>query len=72
MSYEVTIKEVPDVLVASIRTRATMATVGKEIEEAFARLAGFVEPVGFGTGMPGVVMYDEPRVASTTRWTSRS
>jgi effector-binding domain-containing protein len=60
MSYEVTIKEVPDVLVASIRTRVPMVTVGKEIEEAFARLAGFVMPVGFGTGMPGVVMYEKP------------
>ena len=60
MSNDVQIKEVPAVLVASIRLRASIATVGKEIQEAFARLADVIEPVGFGEGLPGIVTHEKP------------
>lgn len=60
MSFDVTIKEVPDVLVASIRTHATLKNVGNEVHDAFERLAGFVIPVGSGEGMPGIVTHEQP------------
>lgn len=66
MAYEVTVKEVPDVLVASVRRRASMATVGKEVPEAFHELAEAVASVGFGEGMPGVVYLSE--VGPETEW----
>lgn len=66
MSYEVQVKEVPDLLVASVRRRASMATVGKETPEAFRELAEAVAPVGFGDGMPGVVYLGE--VGPDTEW----
>jgi effector-binding domain-containing protein len=57
---DVQLKEVPPVLVASTRVRASIATVGKEIQEAFARLAEVIQPVGFGEGMPGIITYEKP------------
>ncbi|HZD16870.1 MAG TPA: GyrI-like domain-containing protein [Actinomycetota bacterium] len=66
MSYEIQVKEVPDVLVASVRRRASMATVGKETPEAFLELMEAVGPVGYGEGMPGVVYLGE--VAPDTDW----
>lgn len=66
MSYEIRIKEVPDQLVASVRRRASMASVGKEVPEAFRELSEAVAPVGFGTGMPGVTYLGE--VSPQTEW----
>ncbi len=66
MAYEVTLKEVPDMLVASVRRRASMATVGKETPEAFHELAEAVIPVGFGDGMPGIIYFG--KVGPETEW----
>jgi effector-binding domain-containing protein len=64
MTYEVQVKDVPAMLVASIRTRASLATVGKEIQEAFARLGEVVSLVGFGDGMPGMITHEMPAEGS--------
>jgi effector-binding domain-containing protein len=64
MTYEVQVKDVPAMLVASIRTRASLATVGKEIQEAFARLGEVVGRVGFGDGMPGMITHEMPAEGS--------
>jgi effector-binding domain-containing protein len=53
-------EDVPAMLVASIRTGASLATVGKEIQEAFARLGEVVGLVGFGDGMPGMITHEMP------------
>lgn len=53
--YEVREKEVPQMLVASVTRTASIATIGKEIQEAFATLMGVIGPIGFGQGMPGTV-----------------
>jgi effector-binding domain-containing protein len=58
MTIEVEVKDVADVLVASVTRRVSLATVGKEIREGFATLARAVERIGFGEGMPGVVYHD--------------
>ncbi|HET6713844.1 MAG TPA: GyrI-like domain-containing protein [Actinomycetota bacterium] len=65
MLYDVTIKEEPDELVASIRTRIRPERIGDVIPDAFERLMGCVGPVGYGNGMPGIVMHEmrEPEVA---------
>ena len=65
MPYNVTIKEEPDELVASIRTRIRPERIGDVIPDAFERLMGCVGPVGYGNGMPGIVMHEirEPEVA---------
>lgn len=47
-------------LVASIRTRASLATVGKEIQTAFERLGEVVGRVGLGDGMPGIITHEMP------------
>jgi effector-binding domain-containing protein len=60
MAYDVSVKNVPEVLVASIRTHADIAIIGKEVQAAFERLGGFVASVGFGDGMPGVVTHAMP------------
>ncbi|HEX6230901.1 MAG TPA: GyrI-like domain-containing protein [Actinomycetota bacterium] len=69
MSYEVQVKEVPGLLVASVMRRASMATVGKEVPEAFRELAEAVTPIGFGDGMPGVEYLGE--VGPETEWDMR-
>ena len=66
MSYEIEIKEIPDHLVASVRRRASIANVGKEVPEAFHELMEAVGPVGYGDGMPGVVYCGE--VGPETEW----
>ena len=58
MPYEVMIKEEPDELVASIRQRVAPDHIGEMIPEAFERLMACVEPVGYGEGMPGLVMHE--------------
>ena len=65
MPYDVTIKEEPDELVASIRTRIRPERIGEVIPDAFERLMACVGPVGYGDGMPGIVMHEirEPEVA---------
>jgi effector-binding domain-containing protein len=65
MPYEVMIKEEPDELVASIRTRIRPERIGDVIPDAFERLMACVGPVGYGEGMPGIVMHEmrEPEVA---------
>ncbi|MGZ4124924.1 MAG: GyrI-like domain-containing protein [Actinomycetota bacterium] len=55
MTYEVREKDVPEMLVASVTRTASVATIGKEIQEAFATLMEAIGPVGFGRGMPGTV-----------------
>ena len=65
MPYDVMIKEEPDELVASIRTRIRPERIGEVIPDAFERLMACVGPVGYGDGMPGIVMHEirEPEVA---------
>jgi AraC family transcriptional regulator len=65
MSYDVMLKEEPDELVASIRTRIRPESIGEQIPDAFRRLMACVGPVGYGEGMPGIVMHEmrEPDVA---------
>ncbi|MGZ8582935.1 MAG: GyrI-like domain-containing protein [Actinomycetota bacterium] len=65
MPYDVMIKEEPDELVASIRTRIRPERIGDVIPDAFERLMACVGPVGYGEGMPGIVMHEmrEPEVA---------
>lgn len=58
MSYDVMIKEEPDELVASIRTRIRPDRIGDVVPDAFQRLTACVEPVGYGAGMPGIVMHE--------------
>jgi effector-binding domain-containing protein len=58
MPYEVVVKEEPELLVASVTRYASLATIGKEIEEGFGALMGAVGPIGYGRGMPGVVYHD--------------
>lgn len=66
MSYEIRVKEVPDHLVASVRRRVSMVTIGKETPEAFHELADAVATVGFGPGMPGVEYLGD--VGPDTEW----
>ena len=58
MAYDVTIKEEPSELVASIRRRIASERIGEVIPEAFGRLARCVEEVGYGHGMPGIVLHE--------------
>ncbi len=58
MPYEVRVKEVPEMLVASTTRQASLATIGKEVQEGFMTLMQAIGPVGFGPGMPGVVYHD--------------
>jgi effector-binding domain-containing protein len=55
MTYEVREKDVPEMLVASVTRTASLATIGKEIQEALATLMEAIGPVGFGAGMPGTI-----------------
>jgi effector-binding domain-containing protein len=55
MAYEVREKDVPEMLVASVTRSASVATIGKEIQEAFSSLMTAIAPIGFGQGMPGTV-----------------
>ena len=66
MRYDIQVKEVPDQLVASVHRRASLATVGKEIPEAFHELSEALSPVGFGPGMPGVEYLGDVR--PETEW----
>lgn len=65
MPYDVMLKEEPDELVASIRTRIRPAAIGEVIPDAFRRLMACVGPIGYGDGMPGIVMHEmrEPDLA---------
>lgn len=58
MPYDVMIKEEPDELVASIRRRITPERIPDMIPDSFERLMECVGPVGFGEGMPGIVMHE--------------
>jgi effector-binding domain-containing protein len=58
MAYDVQVKEVPDELVASIRSHVSMATIGDEIGRAFSRLAEVIDPVGYGDGPPGLITHE--------------
>jgi effector-binding domain-containing protein len=58
MLYDVQEKAAPQMLVASVTRTASTATIGKEIQEAFATLMAAVGPVGYGDGMPGVICYE--------------
>ncbi len=55
MTTDVTIKEVPDELVASIRERIDLAEAGARIPDAFRRLWDCAEQAGHGEGTPGMV-----------------
>jgi effector-binding domain-containing protein len=65
MAFDVLIKEEPDELVASIRSRIAPERIGEVIPDSFERLMACVGPVGYGRGMPGIVMHEmrEPEVA---------
>jgi effector-binding domain-containing protein len=58
MFYDVMIKEEPDELVASIRQRIVPDRIPDVIPYAFERLMECVGPVGYGDGMPGIVMHE--------------
>ena len=60
MTYEVSVKEVPQQLVAQTTVRASSATIGKEIEEAFHRLWEVASEIGHGQGYPGVTAMGVP------------
>jgi effector-binding domain-containing protein len=55
MAYEVSEKDVPEMLVASVTRTASITTIGKEVQEAFATLMEAIAPIGFGDGMPGTI-----------------
>jgi effector-binding domain-containing protein len=65
MTYDVMIKEEPDELVASIRRRIAPEQISEVIPDAFEHLMTAVGPVGYGDGMPGIVMHEmrPPEVA---------
>jgi effector-binding domain-containing protein len=54
-AYGVQEKDVPEMLVVSVTRTASVETIGKEIQEAFASLMAAIAPIGFGTGMPGTI-----------------
>jgi effector-binding domain-containing protein len=58
MPYDVMVKEEPEELVASIRWQVEPDRLGEVIPEAFGRLMACVGPVGYGQGMPGLVMHE--------------
>ena len=58
MRYDVMIKEEEDELVASIRSRIAPERIGSVIPDAFERLMACVGPIGYGQGMPGIVMHE--------------
>jgi effector-binding domain-containing protein len=58
VAYEVTVKEEPELLVASTTRYVSEATVGTEVSEGFGTLMKAVGPIGYGQGMPGVVYFD--------------
>ena len=68
MPYEVIEKDVPEVLVASVTRVAPLATIGKEIGEAFHELMETVEPVGYGPGMPGTICLEPVDEVLDGRW----
>lgn len=58
MAYEVIEKDVPEVLVASVVERVPLTEAGTVIPAAFRALMAAVSPVGYGSGMPGVVYHE--------------
>jgi effector-binding domain-containing protein len=68
MTYEVREKDVPEMLVASVTRTASIATIGKEIQEAFATLMEAIGPVGFGQGMPGTICLELGDERSDGTW----
>jgi effector-binding domain-containing protein len=58
MPYDVMVKEEPDELVASIRWQVAPDRLRTVIPEAFERLMVCVGPIGYGPGMPGIVMHE--------------
>jgi effector-binding domain-containing protein len=68
MTYEVREKDVPEMLVASVTRTASLATIGKEIREAFATLVEAISPVGFGAGMPGTICIELGDERSDGTW----
>ena len=65
MVYDVMIKEEPDQVVATIRRRITPGRIPQVVPDAFEHLMEAVGPVGYGDGMPGIVMHEmrPPEVA---------
>ena len=57
MTRDVTIKEAPEELVASIHERVDLAEAGERIPDAFRRLWDCVGQTGYDKGMPGIVTY---------------
>jgi DNA gyrase inhibitor GyrI len=54
---DVTVKEIPDALVASVTVHGAKDAIGGAIQGAFARLGALVEDVA-GDGMPGMVVLE--------------
>lgn len=68
MTYEVREKDVPEMLVAAVTRTASVATIGKEVQEAFATLMEAIGPVGFGAGMPGTICLELGDGVSDGTW----
>jgi effector-binding domain-containing protein len=59
VSYQIEIKDLPDVTVATIREHVSMAVIGKAIGEGFAEVAEAVEAARASiTGMPFAIFHD--------------
>jgi effector-binding domain-containing protein len=68
MPYDVREKDVPETLVASTMREASLDTIGKEIEQAYLDLMRAIAPVGYGTGVPGVICHQLPDQMTDGRW----
>jgi effector-binding domain-containing protein len=59
MVYEIEIRELPSVTVATVREHVSMAVIGKAIGEAFGEVAEAVQAAGASiTGMPFAIYHD--------------
>lgn len=57
-AYEVVEKDVPAMLVASVTEHVPLTEAGSVIPDAFRMLMEVVAPIGYGSGMPGVVYHE--------------
>src|SRR5688572_426328 len=57
--YVITIEEVPDELIASVTTVATLETIGDVVQEAFRTLGTAIGGAdAFGDGPPGLIVLE--------------
>lgn len=57
-AYEVVEKDLPAMLVATVTERVPLTAAGSVIPAAFRTLMEVVAPIGYGSGMPGVVYHE--------------